>query len=225
VEGRARALRAALSVVHTIRDSIVRQGYVRELAGWLGMDPGEVQREYQKKPQAATETPVLQESPPPQEAPVYQLSSLQQDPVTLIERDALMVLLQQPEAVGEERAVQVLQAEFTHGALAVIRDAILSAFDDFGKPDWVTKVQAEVPDSLHVFVQQLSVFPLPEKADQAGRFAQGVTASLLDKDLLRKKAHLLGILQRTDSTAPEYRTLQQQLVDIEATRRALRDDN
>jgi hypothetical protein len=32
-------------------------------------------------------------------------------------------------------------------------------------------------------------------------------------------------LQRTDSTAPEYRTLQQQLVDIEATRRALRDDN
>jgi DNA primase len=168
---------------------------------------------------------VTHEAPPADEAPIYQLSSLQQDPVTLIERDALMVLLQQPDAVGEERAVQVLQAEFTHGALAVVRDAILSAFDDFGKPDWVAKVQVEVPESLHVFVQQLSVFPLPEKADQAGRFAQGVTASLLDKDLLRKKAHLLGILQRTDSSEPDYRSLQQQLVDIEATRRALRDDN
>jgi DNA primase len=224
VEGRARALRAALTVVHTIRDTIVRQGYVRELAGWLGMDPNEVQREYQKKPQAAPEAPVLQEAPPAENAPVYQLSSLQQDPVTLIERDALMAILQQPDAVGEERAVQVLQAEFTHGALALVRDAILSAFDAFGAPDWVAKVQEEVPESLQVFVQQLSVSPIPEKAEQAGRFAQGVTATLLDKDLLRKKANLLGILQRTDASSPDYRGLQQQLVDIEATRRALRDE-
>jgi len=120
--------------------------------------------------------------------------------------------------------VQVLQAEFTHGALALVRDAILSAFDDFASPDWVSKVQAEVPESLHVFVQQLSVFPLPEKAEQAGRFAQGVTATLLDKDLLRKKANLLGILQRTDASSPDYRGLQQQLVDIETTRRALREE-
>jgi len=126
--------------------------------------------------------------------------------------------------VGEERAVKVLQAEITHGALALVRDAIVSVFDDFGKPGWVSKVQAEVPESLHVFVQQLSVHPLPEKAEQAGRFAVGVTATLLDKDLLRRKAQLLGSLQRAEAGSDEYRSLQQQLVDIEATRRALKEE-
>jgi len=225
VEGRAHALRAALGVVHTIKDSIVRQGYVRELAGWLGMDPGEVQREYQRGPQKTAEAPKLTtEAPVEAEAPKYQLSSLSSDPVTVIERDALMVLLQQPDMVGEERAVKVLQAEITHGALALVRDAIVSVFDDFGKPGWVSKVQAEVPESLHVFVQQLSVHPLPEKAEQAGRFAVGVTATLLDKDLLRRKAQLLGSLQRAEAGSDEYRSLQQQLVDIEATRRALKEE-
>jgi DNA primase len=58
------------------------------------------------------------------------------------------------------------------------------------------------------------------------RYAQGVTASLLDRELLRKKAELMSLLQRSDADAePEcYRTLQEQLVAIEAERRALRED-
>jgi DNA primase len=226
VEGRAHALRSSLAIVHTIRDNIVRQGYVRELAGWLGMDPADVQREYQRGPQKQPELLRTQPEAPAEQqaAPVYQLSSLQNDPVTLIERDALMVLLQQPVLVGQERAVKVLQADITHGALALVRDAMLSAFDSFDAPDWVAKVQAEVPESLHVFVQQLSVHPLPERAEQEGRFAKGVTATLLDKDLLRRKAQLLSSLQRAESGTEEYRSLQQQLVDIEATRRALKEE-
>lgn len=226
VEGRAHALRSSLAIVHTIRDNIVRQGYVRELAGWLGMDPADVQREYQRGPQKQPEALRTQPEAPAEQqaAPVYQLSSLHNDPVTLIERDALMVLLQQPVLVGQERAVKVLQADITHGALALVRDAMLSAFDSFDAPDWVAKVQAEVPESLHVFVQQLSVHPLPERAEQEGRFAKGVTATLLDKDLLRRKAQLLSSLQRAESGTEEYRSLQQQLVDIEATRRALKEE-
>lgn len=227
VEGRALALRSALSVVHTIRDSIVRQGYVRELAGWLGMDPGEVQREYQKGPkrEAPSAPGVPAVAGEADAEPVYQLSSLSQDPVTLIERDAIMVLLQQPDLVPAERAVQVLQAQFSHGALALIRDAIVSQFDHYGDADWVAKVQAELPESLHVFVQQLSVFPLPERADQTGRYAIGVTATLLDRELLRRKAELLGSLQRAETGTDEYRSIQQQLVDIESTRRRLREDS
>lgn len=221
VEGRAHALRQALQVVATIRDGIVRQGYVRELAGWLGMEPAEVSRELQQTSRKAPATagPVAVS----EEAPIYQLGSLSNDPVTVIERDALMALLQHPEVIPLERASLVLQAHFSHGALALVRDAILAVFDHYGEPGWVGRVQAEIPDTLQVFVQQMAVHPLPERDDEAGRYALGVTATLLDKDLLRRKGQLLSTLQRSVAGSDEYAALQRQLVEIETTRRALRE--
>ncbi|MGV8969858.1 MAG: DNA primase [Microbacteriaceae bacterium] len=44
VEGRVAALRAAAPVVAGIRDQALSIGYVRNLAGWLGMEPAEVSR-------------------------------------------------------------------------------------------------------------------------------------------------------------------------------------
>ena len=228
VEGRAWALRQAIQVVRTIKDSVVRQGYARELAGWLGMDPADVQREMAKAPSSAPRPPQAPSSPTEssdtEQQPVYQLSSLSTDPVTTIERDALMALLQFPDVIPLERATQVLQAHFSHGALALVRDAILSVFDQYASAQWVSLVQAEVPDTLQVFVQQMAVHPLPGREDQASRYALGVTTTLLDKDLLRRKAELLSALQRTEPGSDEYGSLQQQLVDIESTRRALRAD-
>ena len=221
VEGRVYALRQALQVVKTIRDSVVRGGYVRELAGWLGMDPTEVSRELNQASRAQPATPGP--LPVSEETPVYQLGSLSKDPVTMIERDALMALLQHPEAVPVERASLVLQAHFSHGALALVRDAILAVFDHYGESGWVSRVQAEIPETLRVFVQQMAVHPLPEREDQAGRYALGVTGTLLDKDLLRRKAELLSTLQRTEAGTDAYGALQRQIVDIETTRRQLRE--
>jgi DNA primase len=146
--------------------------------------------------------------------------------VTLLERDGLMVMLQHPDAVGAERARAVLGTHFSHGALALVRDAMVSAFENYNTPSWVTKVTEETPPALSALVGQLSVAPLPQKPDQVDRYAQGVTASLLDRELLRKKAELMSLLQRSDADAePEgYRTLQEQLVAIEAERRGLRED-
>ncbi len=48
VEGRAGALRHAAPIVAGIRDSVLRPGYERELAGWLGMDPSMVHRAVQE---------------------------------------------------------------------------------------------------------------------------------------------------------------------------------
>jgi DNA primase len=75
-------------------------------------------------------------------------------------------------------------------------------------------------------VGQLAVGPLPEKRNHVERYAQGVTASLLDREFLRNKAELLSTLQRT---SPEedpvlYRELQEKLVAIEQNRRALREE-
>ena len=230
VEGRAEGLRSAVEVVKTIRDPIIRDGYARELAGWTGSDPSDVVRMIRSAParipQAPARIPAGNQQTGPEVATSYQVSSLPSDPMTLLERDVLAVLVQLSGDISSERASHVLQGTFTHGALQVIRDAMVSSFDHYGTPAWVGALVEEVPDSLTSFVQQLAVFPLPEKADNVARFGWGVTSSFLDRDLLRRKADLLGLLQRMspEDDPEKYRQLQQSLMDIETTRRTLREE-
>ena len=225
VEGRSAALRAAVPIVQKIRDRVIRDGYARELAGWLGMNPTDVARELKAAP-ATRATPATGGAGDAEAEKSYQLSSLANDPVTMLERDALMVLLQHAEIVDKARATQVLATQFSHGALALVRDAMMSAFEHYATPVWVTKVTEETPQALSTLVGQLAVAPLPGGADQIDRYCMGVTATLLDRELLRKKAELLSSLQRsnpeTDSSG--YRELQEQLVQLEQERRDLRGD-
>jgi DNA primase len=229
VEGRSEGLRSAIDVVKTIRDPIIRDGYAREIAGWVGMDPSQVSAMVRSAP-TSTAKPADRPLPPGQEtsdAPAaYQVASLPQDPMTLLERDVLAVLVQLSADISPERAAAILQATFTHGALQVVRDAMVSAFDHYGKTSWVGALLEEIPDTLTTFVQQLAVYPLPEKTDNLARFGWGVTSSFLDRDLLRRKAELLGALQRmtAEDDKDKYRALQQNLMDIEAARRELRSD-
>ena len=229
VEGRADGLRSAVDVVKTIKDPIIRDGYARELASWVGMDPAEVTKLIRQSSTTPAKNPVPTAAAPagePEAQPAYSVSSLPQDPVTAMERDVLTVLTQLSADIPEERAVKVLQGHFSHGALQVVRDAMVSAFDHYGKPTWAQALVEEVPDTLTVFVQQLAVFPLPERGDNLARYGIGVTSSFLDRDLLRKKAELLSLLQRLDQEAEpdRYREIQRSLMDIETARRALRED-
>ena len=225
VEGRTLALRAAAPVVSRIRDRVIRDGYARELAGWLGMNPDDVLREIRagatKAAPASSPT-----TPAPEGDKPYTMESLSKDPVTTLERDVLMVLLQHPDVVPAERATAVLSTQFSHAALALVRDAMLSVFDQYQDGAWVSRVTAETPEALQPLVGQLSVAPLPESKAQTERYCLGVTATLLDRDLLRQKAELMSTLQRTDATEDPagYRVVQEQLVTIEAKRRALRDE-
>jgi DNA primase len=225
VEGRTLALRAAAPVVSKIRDRVIRDGYARELAGWLGMNPDDVLREIRAG--ATNTTPATSPTAPaPEGDKPYTMESLSKDPVTTLERDVLMVLLQHPDVVPAERATAVLSTQFSHAALALVRDAMLSVFDQYQDGAWVSRVTAETPEALQPLVGQLSVAPLPESKAQTERYCLGVTATLLDRDLLRQKAELMSILQRTDAAADPagHRVVQEQLVTIEAKRRALRDE-
>jgi DNA primase len=225
VEGRTLALRAAAPVVSKIRDRVIRDGYARELAGWLGMNPDDVLREIRAG--ATNTTPATSPTAPAPEGDTpYTMESLSKDPVTTLERDVLMVLLQHPDVVPAERATAVLSTQFSHAALALVRDAMLSVFDKYQDGAWVSRVTAETPEALKPLVGQLSVAPLPESKAQTERYCLGVTATLLDRDLLRQKAELMSTLQRTDAAADPagHRVVQEQLVTIEAKRRALRDE-
>jgi DNA primase len=75
-------------------------------------------------------------------------------------------------------------------------------------------------------VQQLAVAPLPERTErEITRYVRDITVALIDRELLRLKAELLGRLQRTDPASREvYSTLQRELVRVEAERRSLREE-
>lgn len=225
VEGRTQALRSAAPIVAGIRDRAIRDGYARELAGWLGMNPDDVSRELRGQKDSAPALPLGKNDPKPEGEP-YGLSVLSNDPATTLERDALMVLLQHPDIVSRDRADAVLQSRFSHRALALLRDSMLGVFDSYGKANWVSLVTEGTPEKLRTLVGQLAVAPLPEQEDQVDRYCSGITASILDRELAREKSELLGTLQRSDSEKDPsfYRATQEKLLSIEISRRELRED-
>lgn len=237
VEGRVAALRASAPVVAGIRDQALSIGYVRNLAGWLGMDPVEVGRAVA----AAKSRPA--DGAPPHSAPSRgepagegegrptetgpSISTLPSDPATRLERDAIMAILQQPTEVGRPLVERAAQAGFANASLAVVRDAIATSLDSLESSGWLERIIEEVPAPFSMLVKELGLAPIPEKTGrELAAYCQGIASALIDRDLLRLKAELLGRLQRTDATEePErYGEVQRELVRVEAERRALRSE-
>ncbi|SDN08060.1 DNA primase [Cryobacterium flavum] len=233
VEGRTAALRAAAPVVGEIRDPVLRPGYTRELSRMLGVDMGDVAKAVTNAqsgarasasggPNAPRHGGVIEVVP---ERP-FSLVELPTDPVTRLERDGLMAMLQRPTLIGRDILDSAVQTSFANTSLAVVRDAIAASLSHFEAADWLERVVAEVPDGFKNLVQELAMANLPERTEKdVARYVRDITIVLIDKDLLRLKAELLGRLQRADADDTEmYRTLQRELVRVEAERRALRDE-
>ncbi|MDQ1570480.1 MAG: primase [Actinomycetota bacterium] len=233
VEGRVAALRSAAPVIAGIRDQSLSSGYTRNLAGWLGMDPSEVQRAVNAARNSSGRT---QDAPPRREAgaapaepprqPDFSITDLPIDQPTRQERDALMAMLQYPTEVGRELVIRASRVRFANQTLAVIRDAVATSIEHLETADWLATVTAEVPAPYATLVQQLAVGPIPSRPDKMADYCALVVGALIDRDLLRSKAELLGALQRTDASAEpdKYATLQRDLVGIETERRLLRNE-
>ena len=233
VEGRVAALRASAPVVAGIRDQALNVGYVRNLAGWLGMDPDEVGRAVSASRARTPEIPREvrsfgePEAPAPAVELVPSLVHLPTDPSTRLERDALMAMLQQPMLIGRGLVERASQVDFANTSLSVVRDGVMASMDDFDSAGWLARVIDEVPAPFAMLVKELGLAPLPERENrELSLYCQAVTTDLIARDLLRRKADLLGQSQRTDAAAePEkYRALQVELGRIEAERRALRSE-
>ncbi|MDQ1579822.1 MAG: primase [Microbacteriaceae bacterium] len=254
VEGRVAALRAAAPVVSDIRDTSLRPGYTRELARMLGMDLGEVTRAVTAARSSGQSAQGGQSQRPNQSQGADRqgadrqggwqgggqhggsaggqgqqdgpsLVQLPTDLATRLERDALMAMLQLPSLVGRELTQRATQASFTNQSLAVVRDGIATTLDAMETPEWLTKVIDEVPAPFATLVKQLGVAPIPERSErELEAYARGVTGALIERDLLRRKAELLGQLQRADpGNRDAYSQLQRELVQVEAERRKLRE--
>jgi DNA primase len=243
VEGRVAALRAAAPVVGDIRDPSLRPGYTRELSRLLGVELGEVTKAVRAAQSPAGQNQRAQgrsrssEAPPrrtnegaaaapaPREQP-FSLVELPTDPATRLERDGLMAMLQHPGLVGTELLQRATQTTFANQSLAIVSNAIAASVAHADSADWLNRVLAEVPAPLANLVQQLAVAPLPERTErEISRYVRDITIALIDRDLLRLKAELLGRLQRTDAGNRDvYSTLQRELVRVEAERRSLREE-
>ncbi|WEO79108.1 DNA primase [Cryobacterium sp. SO2] len=230
VEGRVSALRAAAPIVSDIRDPSMRPGYVHELSRMLGMDMGEVSRAVNQAQSRSRTAPAAEPRRAGEPAPAarehqFSLVDLPADPVTRIERDALMAMLQHPTLVGLDLVQRAVQTGMTNSSLAVVRDAIATALPHAAAPDWLATVVAETPAPLANLVTELAMAPLPERAErEVTRYVRDITTVLIEKDLLRQKADLLGRLQRADATNREvYVAIQRELVRVEAERRNLRE--
>ncbi|MCS5719617.1 DNA primase [Herbiconiux sp. CPCC 205763] len=163
-----------------------------------------------------------------QEAPVVRPSvTITQLPATTAartERDALMAMLQAPTVVGRDLLLQASGCGFSNAPLAAIRDAIGRNVDSFERQDWVTVIQADVPEEYRRLVEEIAVAPLPERPDREPQiYLRRITRDLIQRHLLRRKEDVKGRLQRTDAVEnPEiYREIQRELVQLEADRRAL----
>ncbi|TFC12205.1 DNA primase [Cryobacterium algoritolerans] len=238
VEGRVGALRQAAPLVADIRDPALRPGYTHELARMLGIELGEVARAVSTSLSRARSagagnsagqgrdgtrhdgTVETQREQP------FSMTNLSTDPVTRLERDGLMAMLQRPVLVGADLIQRAVLTSFAQPSLAVVRDAIAANLEHHDTPDWLDRIVADVPPPLENLVKELAMAPLPERSErEISRYVRDITVALVDKDLLRQKAELLGRLQRADAANREvYVALQRELVRVEAERRNLRED-
>ncbi|HWH26740.1 MAG TPA: DNA primase, partial [Pseudolysinimonas sp.] len=142
------------------------------------------------------------------------------------ERDALMAILQHPTDVGAELVERATRVRFVNATLSVVRDAVSASLDHVEADGWLQHVSDQVPAPFATLVQQLGVAPIPQRPDLLAQYCRGVVTSLIDRDLLREKAEVVGAMQRARSEGDDARwgELSRQSVALEAERRKLRNE-
>ncbi|MEV0894680.1 DNA primase [Promicromonospora sp. NPDC050262] len=246
VEGRVSAVRAAAPEIVGIRDRSQRDGYMRQVAGWIGTEIDEVRREVaraastpsQRRPAdgsrpASGATPVAGSAPGggrPASGAVAQLPAPDpRDPVARDERLALVAVLQYPQHapasfddLGED-AFAVPAWRAVHAAIRAAGGAAVGR--ELSAAQWVAAVLEQSSETVAIVVTQLSVASLPEDREAAvAAFVEGVVRRVVDLGLKRRVDDARSRLQRLDpADAETYNSAFAELLAIESERRALRE--
>lgn len=251
VEGRVSAVRAAAPEIVGIRDRSQRDGYTRQVAGWIGTEIDEVRREVARAastpsrrapggpegdrgPAGAASSSAGSGQSGPDDRPATGRSQQlpapdPRDPVARDERLALVAVLQYPQHVppsfdtlGED-AFSVPAWRAVHTAIRAAGGA--AAGRDVSAAQWVGAVLEQASETVAGIVTQLSVASLPEDREAAvPAFVEGVVHRVLDMGLMRRVADARSRLQRLDPADTEtYQAAFAELLAIEAERRTLRE--
>lgn len=251
VEGRAGALRHAAPIVAGIKDAVLRPGYERELAGWLGMDPNVVSRAVAQELRgrrrggpsggSAERTPAPERAPEganagqvPGEEPAAPRPALivpvdPRDPAARRERESLEVVLQHPALLSAEQWTAFYRARFTIPQYAAVHHAVKVAGTAGATPSrWVDAVRDAAPGEVAGVVSELAVRDLPARTpEDVDRYCRDIMNRLFSLQIVHRKEELLGQLQRLgpEGDHDEFMRLNAELMDLETRRRALRADD
>ncbi len=229
VEGRVQALRQTAPIVAAIRDSAIRPAYARELAGWLGMNNEDVNRSVAasiKRAKLPRNTPPAQpQAQGTPNAPAFERPD-QRDPVMRLERQALEVVIQQPQRLADEQWQAFYESRFMAPAHAAVHDGIVAASTaGASAASWVEVIREEVPEQLRSFVSELAVTVIPALDEHnLNRYCSDIINGLIELQITHRKAELIGRLQRAemDPDGEEYSQVNKELMELEMRRRILR---
>lgn len=192
---RVQAMRAVAPILAGVKDSTLRPEYVRDVAGWMGVDPTalgvEVSRaahapasspgagrpdarqgEQTRRNGAGGAVPDRSGAPPtPPGQPSVPRPDLT-DPVQVAERNLLQVALQYPLAIVAEDMDELPPSQLRapmHRAVwhALQQAGGVRAAASMSAATWNQVVLAQTPPLVHPLVQELAVAPLPTRLDPA----------------------------------------------------------
>jgi len=230
-EGRVRALATCAPIVASIRDRSLRPEYARRLGGWLGIPVEEVLERVSAAigahgREGREAGPTVAAAPPEAAVP------RRDDPALRVERESLKAVVQSPGLVGP--VWDTLDPElFTHPAYRACHAAVAAAggVRSFGAASggvsgFVGRVRDAAPDdAVRSLLTELAVEPLATHDERRAAHVRTNVARLQELGVARRMSELKSRLQRLNPVEqPEaYNALFGELADLEARRRALRE--
>lgn len=227
VEGRVGALRAAAPVVAQLRDRLLQPEYVRVLARRLGMDTEDVRREVVRAGRSEPDAPrARHDEPAPPEASAARvvLATLPTDPGTVLERGALMGVLQYGHLIEPDEIAAAMALPMRHPALDAVRQSI-EAQPDRARVGWAVSAAESTREPYRTLAVELLTADFPALTEaEATASTRSLCRRLRARALDRQKAELLGAIQRVAPDSEEGRAVRVALRDIDMQRGALDDD-
>ena len=227
VDGRLAALREAAPLVASIRDTGAVGGYVRELAGMVGMEMEEVRQEVQRAAgrSRARSSTAAASAASPAEPQVPELARMPDphDRLLATERETSKLLLQAPQ-LFEPDWDGLTPKDFTHPAYASVLASVEKARRAGSDASWVHRVSAAAAnDQVRALIASLAVEPLSLSAAPTSRYVVANSAKLQLLTAMRAVAELKSKLQRTNPVEhpTKYNQMFSELVVLEARRKQL----
>ena len=237
---RVQAMRAVAPILAGVKDATLRPEHVRDVAGWMGVDPDALAHEVQRSGSRRDERvqrPLRggegqQEQPGPAAPPPVPAPDLT-DPVQMAERNLLQVALQYPLAIFAEDMDELpagqLRAPMHQAVWHALQQAGgVWAADGMSAAAWNQAVLAQTPPLVQPLVHELAVAPLPTRLDRETGMPPTVYVDSLVlrvrlAGLEQRIAATMGQAQREPEGSPEARRLVEELMGLQRERAALKD--
>jgi len=244
VEGRVGALRAAAPVVGELRDPLLQPEYTRVLARRLGMDTEAVRREVERagresarrsddtRPGDGTGANRSNAGEPAGPARSTEgdtaepslrmtLRTLPRSGEAVLERDALMGVLQYGHLVDGAELDAALALPMQVPALDAVRQSLVS-HTDRTRIGWASSAVEAVREPYRSLAVELLTADFPALTEaEAAASTRSLARRLRIRAVDREKNELLGTIQRLPPDSEQGRTVRLALRELDARRRAL----